>query len=108
MVDDHDLEGAQVSRLAGARPSEHLTQLVGRRAAAHGVAADESPGERPDRRQGSRPVVELFDADVDMSRPSRHPALVEMAVNVHAALRDDSQWDVLSSNGGSPSKYNVL
>ena len=90
MVDDDDPEGVQVSRLAGARPSEHLTQLVGRRAASHGVASDESPGERPDRRQGSRPVVELFDADVDMSRPSRHPALVEMAVNVHAALRDDS------------------
>ena len=79
-----------VPRLAGTGPSEYLTQLVGRRAASHGVASDESPAEGPDRRQGPRPVVELLDADVDMLRPSRHPAVVEMAVNVHTNLRDYS------------------
>ena len=65
-----------VPGLARADPSEHLTQLVSRRAASQGVAGDEAPGELPHRRQSPGPVVELLDADVDMSRPSGHAPLV--------------------------------
>ena len=76
----------------GGDPSEHLTQLVSRRAASYGVvASDEAPGERGELKQN--------DADVDVRRPSRHTLMVEMAVNVDATLRDDSKGDMRQQQG---------
>ena len=47
--------------------SQHPTELMGGRAPLHRVTPDEAAREPTNRRQRPRPVVHLFDADVDVS-----------------------------------------
>ena len=75
-------------------PSAHMGQLVRRRPPRDDLTPNQVLREPPDRRQRSRPIVHLLDADVDVTGAAPHGRVVKMAVQVHAPLRDPTEGEV--------------